>query len=184
VPRCLRHIIALLTLAAYLAGAQGVLPTASLLARWSPLRERFPCEGCACGCLSARDCWTNCCCHSPAERLAWARRNGVTPPAYAVAALAAARESGESCPSCQQTGDEHDSNAALGNRAPSPGATLSDLGCRGVAMWIVFAAPVSIGGDAGELVAPPPRLVRSVAPAAERPASMAIEIPTPPPRSV
>jgi hypothetical protein len=178
----LRHIVALLTLVAYLASAQGVIPTASMLARWSPLRERFPCEGCACGCLSARDCWTNCCCHSPAERLAWATRNGVTPPAYAAAALAAGRESRESCPLCQQTGDEHDSNAGPERPAPLPGATLSALGCRGVAMWLVFAAPVSIGGDVGELVAPPKRFARSVPPATERPDSAAIEVPTPPPR--
>ncbi|QDS96767.1 hypothetical protein HG15A2_00250 [Adhaeretor mobilis] len=50
--------------------------------------ERFPCENCPCGCNTAEKCWNNCCCHSPAERLAWAKREGVTPPAYVVAAAA------------------------------------------------------------------------------------------------
>jgi len=42
--------------------------------------ERFPCENCSCGCSTAEQCWQNCCCFSPAERLAWAEREGVTPP--------------------------------------------------------------------------------------------------------
>ena len=46
--------------------------------------ERFPCEQCACGCNTAKHCWTACCCHTPAQRMAWARRNGVTPPPYAI----------------------------------------------------------------------------------------------------
>lgn len=39
---------------------------------------RFPCQDTPCGCLSARQCFTDCCCRSPAETLAWARANGVT----------------------------------------------------------------------------------------------------------
>ncbi len=44
----------------------------------------FPCQGGACGCGSAKSCWMNCCCMGPAARKAWAKRNGVTPPSYAV----------------------------------------------------------------------------------------------------
>lgn len=40
----------------------------------------FPCMDNSCGCHSAHQCWTNCCCHSRAERIAWARKHGVTPP--------------------------------------------------------------------------------------------------------
>lgn len=43
--------------------------------------ERYPCENCACGCGSALECWTACCCHTPHERLVWALANGVKPPA-------------------------------------------------------------------------------------------------------
>jgi|694.fasta_scaffold89972_2 hypothetical protein len=44
----------------------------------------FPCQGGACGCGSAKSCWTSCCCMGPAARKAWAKRNGVTPPSYAI----------------------------------------------------------------------------------------------------
>lgn len=47
--------------------------------------ERFPCEHCRCGCGSADRCWRDCCCHTLSERLAWARRAGVRPPAFALA---------------------------------------------------------------------------------------------------
>lgn len=42
---------------------------------------RFPCDGHACGCRTAADCWGGCCCLSPAQRLQWAEANGVEPPA-------------------------------------------------------------------------------------------------------
>lgn len=47
--------------------------------------ERFPCESSPCGCTADR-CWTSCCCHTMAQRLAWARREGVRPPEEALAA--------------------------------------------------------------------------------------------------
>lgn len=53
--------------------------------------ERFPCESCGCGCDSAEHCWRSCCCHTLAERLAWAAENGVIPPNFA---LAEARRAG------------------------------------------------------------------------------------------
>ena len=57
------------------------LPTAE-----TPLFDSvpFPCQGRGCGCKSAKQCWTSCCCHSPAQRLSWAKRKNVTPPEYAV----------------------------------------------------------------------------------------------------
>ncbi|PQO47195.1 hypothetical protein [Blastopirellula marina] len=47
----------------------------------------FPCQGGTCGCRDADTCWNNCCCNTPAERLAWAEANGVTPPENVVARL-------------------------------------------------------------------------------------------------
>ncbi len=38
----------------------------------------FPCMDTPCGCVSAQQCFTDCCCRSPAETRAWARANGVT----------------------------------------------------------------------------------------------------------
>jgi hypothetical protein len=44
----------------------------------------FPCQSRPCGCKTARQCWTTCCCFTPAQRLQWAKENGVTPPSFAV----------------------------------------------------------------------------------------------------
>jgi hypothetical protein len=63
---------AVMTLALLMAG-HGRVPNFS--------HERFPCESCGCGCASALACWTNCCCYTPAERMAWAAAHGVEPPA-------------------------------------------------------------------------------------------------------
>lgn len=46
--------------------------------------ERFPCEQSACGCMTAEQCWTKCCCRSLAGNLAWARDQGVRPPEFAL----------------------------------------------------------------------------------------------------
>lgn len=52
--------------------------------------EAFPCQSCGCGCKTAEQCWTNCCCYTPTERLAWAKKNKVSPPKYAVLSEAGA----------------------------------------------------------------------------------------------
>jgi len=39
----------------------------------------FPCMDSPCGCDTAERCFTNCCCHTPAQTLAWARAHGVEP---------------------------------------------------------------------------------------------------------
>lgn len=45
--------------------------------------QPFPCQDHACGCQTAEECWSHCCCFTPEERLAWAREHNVEPPAYA-----------------------------------------------------------------------------------------------------
>jgi hypothetical protein len=85
----LRRSVAALVLAVYVVVAAGVpLPSASRPAKSG---ERYPCESCGCGCDSAEHCWRSCCCHTLAERLAWAEKNGIEPPAFA---LAEARKAG------------------------------------------------------------------------------------------
>jgi hypothetical protein len=39
----------------------------------------FPCMETPCGCDSAERCFTNCCCHTAAETLAWAKARGIEP---------------------------------------------------------------------------------------------------------
>ena len=81
--------------------------------------ERFPCESCACGCADAFECWTNCCCHTEAERVAWAKANGVEPPAWFHPHAATAEASAEPTalpPCCAGRAAESASTA----KAPSP----------------------------------------------------------------
>lgn len=78
-----RRIIAGALTGLYLLVCAGVpLP---IIRSTSHDQERFPCESCGCGCDSAEHCWRSCCCHSLVERLAWAARNGVIPPDFAIA---------------------------------------------------------------------------------------------------
>jgi hypothetical protein len=80
----LRHLLthrlpAALLLVAYLVALFGVpVPVSAGKDRRNP----FPCQDHACGCRNADDCWRHCCCFSLEERLAWARSQGVEPPAY------------------------------------------------------------------------------------------------------
>lgn len=59
------------------------LPIGSVDAEKQAASEPFPCQHCPCGCKTAVQCWTSCCCYTLAERIAWAEKNGITPPAYA-----------------------------------------------------------------------------------------------------
>ena len=43
----------------------------------------FPCQDHECGCTSAEQCWTNCCCFSPEQHLVWASEHHIVPPVYA-----------------------------------------------------------------------------------------------------
>jgi hypothetical protein len=111
-PRPLRVAVLWSTLVAFLIAGQGVLPSAEWLARVGLIArsdESFPCEGCACGCISAEHCWTNCCCHSLEDRLDWARANGVLVPrsiarrAFVSLQAASARENLPECCRARET---------------------------------------------------------------------------------
>jgi hypothetical protein len=79
-----------LMLAAYVLVVSGVpLPFAgSPAATGSPAAKRlagkdrsqpFPCMDKTCGCATAEQCLSSCCCNTPAELLAWAKANRVDP---------------------------------------------------------------------------------------------------------
>ena len=45
----------------------------------------YPCMDRPCGCLTYEACWAgDCCCFTLREKIAWARENGIVPPAHAV----------------------------------------------------------------------------------------------------
>lgn len=138
VTRRARAAVAWIACAAFVACGLGVLPSLERLAgvlRMTEGSDRFPCEGCACGCGTAEHCWTQCCCHSLDQRLAWAEANGVALP-RAVALLAFARfqqrDREASLPACCRASDQH-ACCAPARRLPS----MSSLACKGVAGWLV-----------------------------------------------
>ncbi len=60
----------------------GMPPAGTAAAKALAVKDRsqpFPCMDKACGCDSAERCFTNCCCHTPAETLAWAKARGIDP---------------------------------------------------------------------------------------------------------
>lgn len=74
--------VSLLLLGVYLVASFGVIPSPRVIMGWfgQLTGERYPCENCGCGCASATECWTHCCCHTEHQRLVWAISNGVMPP--------------------------------------------------------------------------------------------------------
>lgn len=48
--------------------------------------QPFPCRNRPCGCQTADQCWKKCCCFTNTQKLAWAKANGVTPPAFVMTA--------------------------------------------------------------------------------------------------
>ena len=65
----------------------------------------FPCMHRGCGCQNAAACWNSCCCHTNAQKLAWAKKNGVQAPTFVVAAAAREKSANENHPakSCCST---------------------------------------------------------------------------------
>ena len=94
--------VSVATLLAVVYGTCG-LPISAGTARRSS--ERFPCENCPCGCSDAATCWRQCCCMSNQQKLAWARKNGVAPPAFVLAASDRERLDHDVAESCCATHD-------------------------------------------------------------------------------
>src|SRR5579871_5641029 len=82
-PSILRALIVGLTLAGQLVACCGLPVPARAESGHKDSATPFPCQDNPCGCDTAEQCWTNCCCMTPEEHFAWARAHGVTPPAYA-----------------------------------------------------------------------------------------------------
>lgn len=81
-PRMAKRILNSLMAVWFVLHASGFpIPVASLSSSQDvQSKDRFPCESCQCGCPDANYCWTQCCCHTIQERIAWAKRNDVRPP--------------------------------------------------------------------------------------------------------
>jgi hypothetical protein len=71
-----QHLIAMLLIVSIVAA---LLPVPRLPASPVSTKDRsqpFPCQDRPCGCRSAEQCRKKCCCFTPAQKLAWAKRNG------------------------------------------------------------------------------------------------------------
>jgi hypothetical protein len=156
IPRLFRQTIGAASLVGFLAAVIGI-PI------WNPycgpngkdLTKPFPCQHRVCGCQNAESCWRGCCCFSNQEKLAWAKKAGVTPPGYVAAnarsdarAAAVARD----CPS--QHGCCHAKPVAA---APQPHVrwvvSLAARQCSGLGqLWLILSAampaPPRVGGTA------------------------------------
>jgi hypothetical protein len=72
-----RRLLSLLVCLSIMATILPV-PVASM-----PEKDRsqpFPCQDHPCGCRNAEQCWRSCCCFTRSQKLAWARKRGITPP--------------------------------------------------------------------------------------------------------
>lgn len=136
----------------------------------SMIAERYPCEGCACGCPTAEFCWNECCCHSDQEKLRWAERNGVTPPDNLVARDSQsdaniACSAKPACCSKRVSADASDSSATEyagdNDSVKSPRATVGVLmwkaaECRGIQnLWTLLATIYVAPSDAICRIDPP-----------------------------
>jgi hypothetical protein len=161
---CRRLIVAVM-LATYLAATTG-MPVQARVDK--PASVPFPCEHHACGCLTAEQCRENCCCFSAAERLAWAKKQGVEPPASWVAELAAElsttrhdeqpqSDAPRACcahhdaPAChdEHADHEHDATACDGASPSRIVFSITARMCRGVSsLWCLSGAvivPLAVG---------------------------------------
>jgi len=112
------------------------LPVGTIPQRGKDQSEPFPCQNRPCGCASADQCWKQCCCFTNAEKLVWAKANGVTPPQFVVdAALAesstvAVKDEASSkkpCPHCtKSTTCEHSHSC---HQSSSRSECCSTSGC-------------------------------------------------------
>jgi hypothetical protein len=120
-----------LMLAAYVLVVSGVpLPFAGSLAATGSLAAKrladkdrsrpFPCMDKPCGCATAEQCFSSCCCNTPAELLAWAEARGLDPSTLmALGARAAGARPAPATPSCCSSADEAPTCCAASAAAPS-----------------------------------------------------------------
>lgn len=180
-----RAVVAWSCIAAFLIASLGVMPSPAWLAQMglaSASQERYPCEACGCGCASARECWLHCCCHSLEERIAWARANDVTIPAYVVIPAQLKYEVAHSLPACCSA-EAHQ----LEGHADVVCRTLprkSAFTCKGIARWMAVAS-LKLLEKRWAGVLPRLPLARCFVPCDEQsPTPPAIDTPTPPPRAI
>jgi hypothetical protein len=135
----------------------------------------FPCMDKACGCDSAERCFSVCCCHTPAETLAWAKARGLEPAVIAalsrrVAAAKPAPAAGGCCArtAAANTAEDDTDNAICSDYqslAAEPGLPLeSPADDQPASRVVILRAMLACGGIVAQWAAvgvslPPPAVV-------------------------
>ena len=166
----------------------------------------FPCMDKPCGCATAEQCFTSCCCHTPAETLAWARSHGVEPGVLAAlarrAGVVVAVTPPRGCcsaaadpePSCCTAKDAAPSCCAAVAAPPQRAATPAAGALRTVTLRALLACGGIVAQWSAVAAAPPPTrltappmLALSIEPLAISDESLPTQRPapeSPPPRAV
>lgn len=138
-----------MVLASVLAATTGLIPGPDWFGRVGSMLAdaRYPCAAGRCGCNSVLACWTTCRCHTLAQKVAWAQRNGVPVPDFVdLSGLGSGLGRAAPEPACPLCTSHDDESGVLAAEATidderRPGLpTLTPLGCRGVELLLAFAA--------------------------------------------
>lgn len=146
----------------------------------------FPCMHHRCGCGSADACWHGCCCMTLAQKLAWAKEHGVTPPDYALAQAGHEEHDAVDAPRPCGTCSRHGCEVVATKRAGSEvGLVLSEdfRRCNGLAsLWLTLghALPPRIETSAPRYQPAPVGWLVEASQTAE---SLSLSPATPPPRN-
>jgi hypothetical protein len=126
----------------------------------------FPCMNKPCGCDTADRCFTSCCCHTPAETLAWAKAHGVEAGVLMAlerrAAVAGPRAEASCCSAGQVDADAEASCCATKAADPPEPVTAEDEPPR-LRKTVSLRAMLACGGIVAEWflaggAVPPPKL--------------------------
>lgn len=162
------RLISLCMVAALLAGIVP-LPVGSSPRVTKDFSQPFPCQHHACGCRSAEQCWKKCCCFTNQQKLAWAIKHQVKPPAFVVVAAKTEQagvgqrdrlccEKTKPKPTCTSRRCRHDSNSVPTSDVTetSTDVVIASLAqqCRGESTfwnslpWTIVPIPVDISIEA------------------------------------
>lgn len=151
-----RRLWTAVALAAYLFAIVGF--PVPLPAKKRDARAPFPCQDHHCGCHSAEQCWQSCCCFTPAQRLAWAKKHNVQIPAdVRTAMLCQSSDDHAASAGCCAHDDDHDHDVASAPHAcqncrePQPAGKVGWVfgfqaqKCQGITMlWVAVGATLPL----------------------------------------
>lgn len=140
----------LLTLCVLFCVVPVPLPTMTQMSR-NQQEVAYPCQNRSCGCKSAYQCWTSCCCFSPQQRLDWAKKHGVTPPAYAVLPNGPKRQTA-TCSRCQpRTESKQCQRCCCSDGKKICQSDEANFGCSPKQRYLVVIEALRCGGHSADL---------------------------------